>query len=317
MGRKALLFILPFLTGILFFELSFGHDKLNAEKKLREFFPEAEHFTSKEKALTPEEIQGIEGKLGEKLVEVDKTPLFYIAKKEEKPMGLAYFTEGETPMGPVHSGVALDLKGKILQVSFDSEVADETFLNQFVGKGVDDKFQVGEDLQALRGNVETSQSIANLPKKSLLLAYAALLKSDPGEEAEKGEPESLKELMHRIQKEYIVLRDYFGRSEITEMGENSGGKEAVSASRNLVQLIGQISNFEPEKNKSKKKEFLLIHKQVHEATKDLEEFVREGNMKDAKKYFDDIVMFVEMAHKRFSEHSVDIDHVHEHGEEHH
>jgi hypothetical protein len=53
------------------------------------------------------------------------------------------------------------------------------------------------------------------------------------------------------------------------------------------------------------------------ASKDLAEFVREGNMKDAKRYFEDIVMFVEMAHKRFSDETVDINHVHEEEHEHH
>jgi hypothetical protein len=225
MGRKSLLILLPFFTGILLYGQVFGHDKLNSEKTLKVFFPDAEEFTSKEKALSPEEIQGIEGKLGVKLVEVDKTPLFYIAKKEDKPLGLVYFTEGESPEGPVHSGVALDLNGKILKVSFDSEVADENFKNQFVGKGIDDKFQVGEDIQALSEDVKMSQSIANLPKKSLLLAYAALLRAEPEKKTEEGEPESLEELMHLLQKQYFVLKNYFYKTNIgmVEVGEEERG----------------------------------------------------------------------------------------------
>ncbi len=334
LGLSAFLIIIIASLTLLFIGQGNGYEKDLPEEKLKAIFPEADQFTTMEKTLSPEQVQKIEEKLGEKLGGEDKTPVFYIAKKGEKPLGLAFFTNSKGPKGVIHSGIALDLKGKIAKVVlYDTKISEEGFLDQFIGKGIEDPFQVGEDIQPLPDDEETSRAISLLPKKALYIGFALLLKEDrPPEEMKvgqddrdrlDGEPENLSELMHLIQEQYFVLRDYFkeqeagseeqetslsGKTRITE-------KDAVFASQKLLEYIGKIPDFEPSKNKKKKKEFLLIQRQIHEASKELVKRIKEGEMEVAKRTFEDILMFVEMAHKRFSEEPIDIDQIEQETEE--
>ena len=329
MKRKSFWGIVTLLIPFLLFTSTFllvrqgdGCEKKPPQEKLKAFFLEADQFAAKEETLNPEQVKKIEESLGAKLGEEDKNPVFHIAKKEEKPLGFVFFTDGEGSEGVIHSGVALDLKGKIVKVQlYDLNIPDSSFLDQFIGKGIEDNFQVGKDIQPLPGDEETSRSISLLPKKTLLISYTLLLKRASDEKSREGEPETLSELMHLIQEQYFILRDYFREQEAEGSAKEDSvkiaptEKDVVSASHKLVEYIGKIPNFEPSKNKKKRKEFLLIQDQVNEAAKDLAKRIQEGEAKDAKRAFEDIVMFVEMAHKRFSKEPIDIDYVHEEGDE--
>lgn len=322
-NKRIVLFVFS-IVALFLLRQEIGHGKQLPEERLRTLFPDAEEFTIQEKVLTPEQIGKIEKRLGRKLSEQDKIPVFYIAKKGGKSLGLAFFSEVEDSQGIIQGGVALDPVGKIKKITlYEKKISDPGFLDQFVEKGFEDSLQVGKDITPMKDTRETSEAIALLPRKTLLLAYELLLKTPSEKKPVEGEAESLKELMHQIQAQYFVLRDYFkqgvkaslpvkeGGSKKQEAGSVIAEKDAVTASQKLVEYIGKIPNFEPPKNKENRKEFLLIQKQIHEAGKEFAKLIQEGKSEEAERSFEDILMFVGMAHKRFSDKPVDIDHVHE------
>lgn len=147
------------------------------KEQLAKLYPNQEKFGYAEGTLYPEQVARIEKVLGESLKDEDKVPTYYfplqVIEGKEKRAGIATFVITEGKKGPLSLGIALDNKGKVLQVVIlkyedKKKMSQETFFRQFEGKGVKDPLQMGADIQPVAGEEETSKAIALAVKKSLL-----------------------------------------------------------------------------------------------------------------------------------------------------
>ena len=161
-------------------------------QKLAAIFPGAKKFVQRDATLTPEQIAAIEKELGTELQSEDLKPIFYILLDgKNEPMGLVLCNNTEGPNGIIEGAVGLDIAGKVVKVVVyehkeSSAIAEEAFLKQFVGMGIDDTFKVGVDVDAIDRHEAAAGAVALLPKKTLLMSYALFLKqkSKPGPEEE-------------------------------------------------------------------------------------------------------------------------------------
>ena len=133
-------------------------------EKLASIFPEAANFVERKANLTPEQAASIEAEIETKLRPEDLKPTFYIAFNEnEKPVGLALLVDVKGPNGLISGGVGLDMTGKVVKVGVHKHseaagIADDKFLKQFIGKGIEDKFKVAEDIEPPAGGVSSRSS---------------------------------------------------------------------------------------------------------------------------------------------------------------
>ena len=281
------------------------NEKTIPAKKLATIFPKAKKFVTKNVALTPEKVASIEKEIGAKLGSKDLKPTFYIALNEDKkPMGLVLFVTVKGPNGAIDGGVGLDMNGKIIKVEVykhkeASGIAGEKFLKQFIGKGIEDKFLVGEDVKSIAGQQKASQAVTLIPKKMLAMSYALFLKKPETTVAE-DEPYDLTELMQLMQGDYDIIRDYFQTEENKE--------PAVEAAKQLGEYVKLIGDFEPSKNAEQRDEYTYFQQKVHSA---LQQFAvaleKEGISDHTKEQWQDILDLVNKAHLRFSDRSIDLD----------
>ena len=286
------------------------------EKTPSLFFPNAQDFVLKNPALSADQVASIEGALGTKLKPGDLTPTFHIAMNaNKKPLGAALFLAVDSPQGELTGGVGLNMRGKVVRVEFfeDTELtglAFREFLDQFTGKGIEDAFQVGEDLMPIPGREKISRSAAILPRKALLMTYALFAKKrepilEPADVSDQYsedgyEPETLIELMEMMQEAYAVVREYF-RSPANR-------EAAVKAARQLENYIEYIDYFEPPNNPNETEEYAYFQDQVSES---LSQFVdtleKEGASANSKHQWERVLDLVDKAHLRFSIDEVDLD----------
>ena len=286
-------------------------------KKLEAIFPKAKKFVQRSATLTKDKIASIEKELGAKLRKEDQKPVFYIPiSDQKKPLGLVLFVDVQGPRGVIDGAVGLNMKGKVVKVAVyehkeSDAIADEKFLKQFVGKGIDDAFKVGEDIDAIKGQEKASKSVALLPKKTLVMSYALFLKRKPKTDVEKKpqpeepleelpEVEDLKELMILMVDEYFEIVDYF------EKGE--GKAEAVAAAKKLATYAKVISDFEPPKNADQKEEYVEMQDKF---SKTLTEFAKalakHGISDETRKQWEQIDALIKQSHIRFSEEEIDLE----------
>ena len=297
--------------------LSEAHETEFPSKKLDGIFPEAKKFVQRNVVLTKDKITSIEKELGSKLRKEDLKPIFYIAiSKEKKPLGLVLFVDAQGPSGIMDGGVGLNMKGKVVKVQvYDHKesdaIASEKFLKQFIDKGIDDKFEVGKDITAVKGQEEASKAVALLPRKTLVMSYALFLKRKPKPDDDtKPEPEEtpeelpevedLRELMTLMVDDYYVIVDYFD--------EDEGKEDAVAAAKRLALYAKVIPDFEPPKNADKTEEYVGVQEKF---TKTVTEFAtaldKNGITDETRKKWDEIVTFVNQVHTRFTEDGIDLD----------
>ena len=297
--------------------LSDAHETEWPGKKLEAIFPKAKKFVPRTVVLTQDKMTAIEKELGTKLRKEDQKPIFYIPISESKrPLGLVLFVDVKGPRGTIDGGVGLSMKGKVVKVAVyehkeSDAIASEKFLKQFVGKGIDDTFKVGKDIEAAKGHEEASKAVALIPKKTLVMSYALFLKRKPKSDAEKKlqpeeqledmpEVEDLKELMILMVDAYFEIVDYFDKGE--------GKAEAVAAAKKLATYAKLISDFEPPKNADQKEEYVEMQ---DEFTKTLAEFAKaldkNGISDETRKHWDEIDALIKQAHIRFSEKPIDLE----------
>ena len=297
--------------------LSEAHETEFPNKKLNGIFPEAKKFVPRNVVLTKDKITSIEKELGSKLRKEDLKPIFYIAiSKEKKPLGLVLFVDVQGPSGVMDGGVGLDMKGKVVKVEVyehkeSDAIASEKFLKQFIDKGIDDKFEVGKDITAVKGQEAASKAVTLMPKKTLVMSYALFLKRKPKPiEDTKPEPEEtpedlpevedLRELMTLMVDDYYVIVDYFD--------EDEGKEDAVAAAKRLALYAKLIPEFEPPKNADKTQEYADVQEKF---SKTVTEFAtaldKNGITDDTRKKWDEIVTFVNQVHTRFTEEGIDLD----------
>ena len=283
-------------------------------EKLMSILPNATNFVEKKADLTPEKVTSIEAEIGTKLRPEDLKPTFYIAINEnKKPIGLALFVSVKGPNDLISGGVGLDMTGKVVKVEVYkhnevAEIANDEFLKQFSGKGIDDKFKVGEDVEPLAGAQAASQAVALMPQKTLAISYALFLKRPAKPEAdapEMYEPEDLKEVMMMMKDEYDLIRAYFQKG--TESKDDDKAA-AVQAAKRLRKHTKLIDYFEPPKNPNETEEYAYLQQQFHSA---IDEFAQtleaEGISEKTQKQWQEIIDVVDKAHLRFSVEEIDLD----------
>ena len=174
------MFILISLPGLLL-----AHDVVWPGKKLAALFPGAAKIIQKNVTLSRGQVLSVEKKLGAKIRREDAVPSFYIAykmpemtaaeharliqageKMKVAPYATAWFVDTVTSRGKMEGGVAVDTRGKVHRVIVfehreDPAIAKDEFLNQFIGKGLEDKIRVGDD--------EVSRALAIDVRKTLII----------------------------------------------------------------------------------------------------------------------------------------------------
>lgn len=297
--------------------LSDAHETEWPGEKLVAIFPKAKKFVQRNVVLTKEKIASIEKELGSKLRQEDHKPIFYIAmNKDKKPIGLVLFVDVKGPRGTIDGAVGLNMKGKVVKVGVyehteSDAIASDKFLKQFIDKGIDDAFKVGEDVEAVKGQVEASKAVALIPKKTLVISYALFLKRKPKTDVEKKpqpeeppeelpEVEDLKELMILMLDEYFVIYDYFDKEE--------GKEEAVASAKKLATYTKAISQFEPPKNADQQEEYVEMQDKFSEMLKQFAEAVAKNGISDeTRKQWKEIDALIKQAHIRFSEEEIDLE----------
>ena len=314
--KAALSYQIPLLCWLIVvsFSVASADETTLPREKLVSIFPNATNFVEKKADLTPDKVASIEEEIGTTLRPEDIKPIFYIAVDENnKPMGLALFPAVKGPKGVISGGVGLDMTGKVLKVevhkhSEAADIANGAFLKQFSGKGIEDKFKVGEDIEPLAGAQIASQAVALIPQKTLAISYALFLKRPVKAEEEVPEmiePEDLKEVMMMMKDEYDLIRAYFDKGSESEEADKAA---AVQAAKRLQKHTEFIDYFEPPKNPNETEEYAYFQQQFHSA---LNEFVQtleaEGISKTTQKQWQEIIDVVDKAHLRFSVEDIDLD----------
>ena len=305
------------LIGLLIlvsFTVAWAEETTSPNEKLASIFPNAKNFIEKKADLTPEKVASIEEEIGTTLRPEDLKPTFYIAVNENnKPMGLALFLSVKGPNGVITGGVGLDMTGKVLKVEVHkhSEAADivsDTFLKQFSGKGIEDQFKVGEDIESLAGAQAASQAVALMPQKTLAISYALFLKRPAKaeeEDPEMIEPEDLKEVMAMMKDEYDLIRAYFQKGAASKDNDKAA---AVQAAKRLRKHTEFIDYFEPPKNPNETEEYTYFQQQFHSAINGfIQTLEAEGISEKTQKQWQEIIGLVNKAHLRFSVEEIDLD----------
>lgn len=314
--KTAVSYQIPLLCWLLVvsFTVASADEKTLPKEKLASLFPNAANFVEKKADLTPEKVASIEEEIGTKLRPEDLKPTFYIAVNEnQKPIGLALLVAVKGPNGPINGGVGLDMTGKVVKVDIHKHseaagIADAEFLKQFNGKGIEDKFKVGEDVEPFAGEQAASQAVALMPKKMLVISYALFLKR-PAEAEEAApeviEPEDLKEVMMMMKDEYDRIRAYF------QKGAESKDKDkeiAVKAAKQLGEHAEFIADFEPPKNPNSTEEYSYLQKQFHNAIQEFAQTLEaEGISEKTEKQWQAIINLADKAHLRFSVEEIELD----------
>ncbi len=287
-------------------------------QRLAAIFPKAEKFVQKSAVLTLDKIASIEKEIGDKLRATDLKPIFYIPINDaNKPIGLILFVGVEGPNGIIEGAVGLNMQGKVVKVAvYDHKetdaIAGETYLKQFIGKGIDDAFKVGEDIEAAGGHEAASNTVALLPKKVLVMSYALFLKQElrptpeetpieaMPEADEMPEVEDLKALMMLMIDDYFIVLDYF---------DDKGDKaDAVEAAKRLAKYGKNISSFEPPKNADQTEEYIYLQDKFSDTLfKFADALEKEGVSEKTRKQWDAIVELINQAHLRFSLEDIDLD----------
>ena len=324
MKSKAVSICLIALWGVFPFvsvNTSWADEEALSNKRLASMFQKAERFEEQKVTLSADKAASIEKKIGAKLLDEDLNPIFYIALNDkEKPMGLVRFVKVNGPHGIISGGVGLNMSGKVVRVEVykhkeSYKIAEKEFLSQFIGKGINDQFKIGEDIKPVEGEEEASQAAAMMPQKTLAMSYALFFKKkeEPksdidghhhehshtdGDEAD--EIEDLDALMHEMHESYIVIREYF------KTGGNKA--DAIKAAKQLVKYAKLIADFEPPKNPNNEDEYLYLQKKTHDALHEFAETLeKDGVSEKTQKQWQDILDVVNQAHVRFSVDEIDLD----------
>jgi hypothetical protein len=156
-----------------------AHQRSWPGKNLSETFPEGKNFVQKQVNLDAAKVQWIEKSLGSPIQTEDRAPIFYAATSASGVSGWVIFLDYSGANGKAEIGLALDSKGQVINISLleNSENKDLTqrpFLNQFRGKTAFQKFKVGEEIKAPKGQENGAQSIATAVRRGLLISMAGL-----------------------------------------------------------------------------------------------------------------------------------------------
>lgn len=176
--NKINLFSLMFIFVI---NIAEAHEKVWPEKRLKQIWPEAQNYTSKQITLTPGQILKLKNE-GIKIGGEDRSPTFYFAQKKESPsdekaktLGVILFIDEYGENGLIEISIAMGTDGRIKKIdiwehSENSLIAKEDFLKQFNGKNVKDSIIVNKDYRPIPGADKASEAIARAVNKALKIS---------------------------------------------------------------------------------------------------------------------------------------------------
>lgn len=166
------------ITLILSFVFSaIGHEKKWPEKRLRQVWPTAQSFTSKQISLTSSQISQLETE-GVKIGSEDRSPTFYFAQEKTsstdkaKSIGIILFIDETGANGVMEISVGMGADGKIKKIDIwehteNSLIAKDAFLKQFLGKTSRDSFIANKDYQSVPDAIKASEAVAKAVEKAL------------------------------------------------------------------------------------------------------------------------------------------------------
>ena len=166
--------------------IALGHEKQWPERRLKQVWPEAQSFTSKQITLTPSQISELKNE-GVKVGPENRNPIFYFAQAagatsvERLNLGVILFTDETGENGRMEISVAVGLDGAIKKIDLweQSEnplVKKEDFLQQFVGKTVKDSFIANKDYRPVEKALKASEAVAQSARTALKIANLAFQK---------------------------------------------------------------------------------------------------------------------------------------------
>ena len=181
--KKIFLLIALFLTFISYAE---AHEKTWPEKRLRQIWPNAQNFESKQVTLTSAQNSEIQAE-GLKVTSADRSPTFYLVKgkssasEKSKTIGIIFFVDEAGDNGQMEITVAMGSDGQVKKVDLweSSEnvlVKKDDFLKQFVGKIKTDSIVLGKDYQAVAEAPKASAAVARAVEKALKITNAVFEK---------------------------------------------------------------------------------------------------------------------------------------------
>ena len=158
-----------------------AHEKKWPERRLREAWPAAQSFTSKQISLSSSQISDLE-KDGVKVDSKDRSPTFYFAQSKEsapdKPLGIILFVDTAGANGPMEVSVAMGADGKVAKVALwehseNPSVGKDEFLSQFQGKDASASFT---DYKPIAGASKASAAVATATRDALKISGAVFKK---------------------------------------------------------------------------------------------------------------------------------------------
>ena len=174
---------ISFTSLIMAFVVSaaFAHEKKWPEKRLRQVWPEAQGFTSKQVTLTSGQITELKNE-DVKISGEDRSPTFYFAQERTsqsdqkmKTSGVILFLDEVGANGKMEISVAMGTDGKIKKIdlwehSENALAAKDDYLKQFIGKSAKDSFEKNKDYRPVAEAEKASEAIAVAAKKALKIS---------------------------------------------------------------------------------------------------------------------------------------------------
>ncbi len=177
-AKKLLYFILTIF--LLVYSSAFAHEKKWPERRLRQAWPEAQSFTSKQISLTSGQISELKAE-GIQTDSKEKSPIFYIAQLKDPTtqkltnLGAILFIDetGDNGLMEISGAMGTDAQLKKINIWESSEnslVSKDEFLKQFVGRSAKDTFVVEKDYKPIAGAPKASEAVAKAAQKALKIS---------------------------------------------------------------------------------------------------------------------------------------------------
>ena len=179
MARNKIL-ISTFVSLLLFCSTIFAHEKKWPERRLRQAWPEAQSFTSKQISLTSAQIFELNAD-GIKTDSNERSPNFYLAQAKDAKtkkltnLGAILFIDEPGDNGVMEISVAMGNNGQIKKIDIweSSEnplISKDDFLKQFVGKSASDTILIEKDFKPVQGAPKASEAVAMAARKALKIS---------------------------------------------------------------------------------------------------------------------------------------------------
>ncbi len=187
-ASKAFLFLVFLATALFFAQGVDAHERTWPGKRLKNLWPEADKFTSKQATLSVRQVEHLE-KDGIKLGVEDKTPTFYFPQVKDKAsgklktVGIVLFVDEYGANGRMEISVGITPADEVARIdiwqhSENKKVAQADFLGKFVGKKHSDSFEAGKGYQPVPGAEKASEAVARAARKALAIADAVFGKEE-------------------------------------------------------------------------------------------------------------------------------------------